>query len=145
MIGLMYVLAAAIYVVVKAVGFAWRKGLASGSRKRAWAYGALAFLVVYLPVFWDYIPTLIAHRYYCAKDGGLHVYKDPRVWLAEQKGEIERLRVKAGGEHVGKILPDGWERSYLVNKEVAFEIRQKRIFLVAGSTDVEAIKEVDVC
>lgn len=123
MIGLMYLMAAAVYLVImiKAVGFAWKKGLASGSRKRAWIYGILAFLLVYLPVFWDHIPTVVAHRYYCAKDGGVHVYKDPQEWLAEHKGEIESLRVKAGGEHVGAILPDGWERSHLINKRVAFD------------------------
>lgn len=130
MIGLMYLMAAAVYLVImtKAVGFAWKKGLTSGSRKRAWIYGALAFLLVYLPVFWDHIPTVIAHRHYCAKDGGVHVYKDPQEWLAEHKGEIENLRVEAGGEHVGKTLPDGWDRSYLVNKYVAFETRNEDLY-----------------
>lgn len=134
MIGLMYLLAGAVYllVLVKVVSFAWRKGLAGGSRKRAWAYGVLGFLAVYLPLFWDHIPTLVAHRYYCAKDGGVHVYKDPQEWLAEHAGELEKLRVEAGGEHVGKTLPDGWERSYLVNKYVAFEIKRESLYPLPG-------------
>lgn len=128
MIGLMYLLAGALYllVLVKVVSFAWRKGLAGGSRKRAWAYGVLGFLAVYLPVFWDHIPTLVMHRYYCAKDGGVHVYKDPQEWLAEHAGELEKLRVVSGGEHVGKMLPDGWERSHLINKNIAFDALYQR-------------------
>lgn len=134
MIGLMYLMAAAVYLVImiKAVGFAWKKGLASGSRKRAWIYGILAFLLVYLPVFWDHIPTVVAHKYYCAKDGGVHVYKHPQEWFAEHKGEIKNLRVEAGGEYVGKTLPDGWERNYLVNKDVAFEAKSENLYPLSG-------------
>ncbi len=134
MIGLMYLLAGVIYllVLVRVVSFAWRKGLAGGSRKRAWAYGVLAFLAVYLPVFWDHIPTLVAHRYYCAKDGGVHIYKEPQEWLAEHEGELEKLRVVPGGEHVGKMLVDGWERGYLVNKYVAFEIKKENLYPLPG-------------
>lgn len=111
-----------IFVLILAVRFCWRKGVATGSRKRALAYAAIGFLLVYLPFFWDHIPTVMAHRYYCAKDGGLTVYQDPDVWLVEHRDELDSLRVQTGGEPVRMKLEGGWERSYLLNKLVAMDV-----------------------
>jgi hypothetical protein len=44
--------------------------------------------IVVLPVFWDVPPTLIAHRYYCATDAGVQVYKSPHQWYAEKTGKV---------------------------------------------------------
>lgn len=59
-----------------------------GARKRGWSrnkswLGAMyVFLLVYLPVFWDWIPTVVVHKYYCETEAGFWVYKtvDDR-WL----------------------------------------------------------------
>lgn len=147
MIGLAYLLAAIVFLMVlgAAVSIAWRRGMKRGSRKRAWAYATIAFLAVYLPVFWDHIPTVLAHRYYCAKDGGLTVYKDPKVWLAEHKDELESLRVKPGGESVNQVLSDGWERSHLINKVAVIDHRISRpIFLPGIDLWREATRLVDL-
>lgn len=123
MLGLMVLLAAVVYFVVLlfAMYLGWRLGRASGSKWRTLVGALIGFLVAYLPVFWDHIPTVLAHRHFCAKDGGLTVYKAPDQWLAEHKDELETLRVKAGGEPVRQKLTDGWERMYLINKLVALE------------------------
>lgn len=133
MIALSYLLAAAAYFALMffVVRAAWRYG-SKHSKQRAWAFAIVGFLVVYLPVFWDHIPTVLAHRYYCAKDGGLTVFKDPQQWLAEHQDELESLRVKSGGEPVNQMLPDGWERSALINRDVAVETQQRNMTILPG-------------
>ena len=56
-----------------------------------WRWGIGAFLIVYLPIFWDWIPTVAVHQYYCAKDSGFWVYKTLDQWKAENPGVMERL------------------------------------------------------
>lgn len=48
-------------------------------------------LVIYLPVFWDHIPTLLAHKYYCDKDAGFWAYKSAEQWRVENPGIMETL------------------------------------------------------
>jgi hypothetical protein len=31
-------------------------------------------------VFWDFIPTLVIHKYYCSNQAGFWVYKTPEKW-----------------------------------------------------------------
>lgn len=86
------VLAVYVVVLVGATWLAYRwaamRGLPGGKR---WLAAAGVFLVVYLPVFWDHIPTLIAHKYYCEKEAGFWVYKTLDQWKAENPGAAEAL------------------------------------------------------
>ena len=59
--------------------------------KKRWLGAAIGFLLVYLPVFWDWIPTVVAHKYYCGKEAGSWVYKTPEQWKAENPGVMEIL------------------------------------------------------
>ena len=52
---------------------------------------ALGFLAVYLPIFWDHIPTLVMHKYYCEKEAGFWVYKTLDQWKTENPGVMEVL------------------------------------------------------
>ena len=67
-------LAFSIWVVWGTVRWAKRR------QRRAWVWGILATLVMYHLVFWDLIPTKIAHQYYCDKYAGLKVYKTIEQW-----------------------------------------------------------------
>ncbi len=83
MFGLVALAIAALYLglMFVAVRFAWRHGLATGGTSRkAFGYSAVAFLLVYLPVFWDHIPTLVVYRYHCTKDAGFTAYVDAKDW-----------------------------------------------------------------
>jgi hypothetical protein len=130
MIGLMYLIAAVFYIglMVVAVRFGWRMGGAkNGSRKRAAAYAFIGFLIVYLPLFWDHIPTLLLHRYYCAKDAGLTVYVSPEQWMKEHFDELDQARISSVQERVKTIqLPNGWRRS-MANQKVAFETKNDSV------------------
>lgn len=94
MIGLIILIAGAIYlavlVLVTRVAYRWakNKGL---SRIKCRLVAAGGFLAVYLPVFWDHIPTVIAHQYYCATEAGFWVYKTPEQWRKENPGVAEAL------------------------------------------------------
>lgn len=74
-----------LIVVPLAVRYAAKHG------RSKWRWGIGAFLLVYLPIFWDWLPTVAAHRYYCAKDSGFWVYKTLEQWKAENPGVIGGL------------------------------------------------------
>lgn len=118
MFGLVVLIAAALYCLVMflSVRGAWRKGLASGgSRTRAFRYAALAFLAVYLPVFWDHIPTLVVHRAMCAKDAGFTAYMDAKKWSAKNAEAVTVVNRLSRNERESSIqapkTADGFERS----------------------------------
>ena len=94
MIGLMVLVAAAIYLValIGATWAAYRWAKKRGLPKlRCWLAAGGGFLVVYLPVFWDYIPTVVAHKYYCEKEAGFWIYKTLDQWKSENPGVMETL------------------------------------------------------
>ena len=73
-------------------GWRWakRRNYSTGKRVLC-AIGG--FLIVYLPLMWDWIPTELAHRYYCKKEAGLWIYKTLDQWKAENPGVFETLVV----------------------------------------------------
>ena len=84
---------AAYFIVLVAVtwlAYRWaaRRGLRRGTR---WLAASGAFALVYLPLFWDYVPILVAHRYYCEKEAGFWVLQSPEEWNSENPGVIETL------------------------------------------------------
>ena len=91
MFGLIVVVVGVIYLVVLIVvtrvaySIAKKRGY-SKAKCRLAAVGG--FLVIYLPVFWDHIPTVVAHQYYCSKDSGFWIYKTLEQWKAENPNVI---------------------------------------------------------
>ena len=71
-------------------GWRWAKRRGYSTVKRALC-GLAGFLIVYLPLMWDWIPTDLAHRYYCKKEAGLWIYKTLDQWKAENPGVFETL------------------------------------------------------
>ena len=64
---------------------------ANRNKKSKWKWGLGTALLVSLPIFWDWIPTVATHQYYCAKEAGFWVYKTPEQWKAENPGVMETL------------------------------------------------------
>lgn len=62
----------------------------SGKSAIRWGFGAA--LLMYLIPFWDWIPTVAMHRYYCATEAGFWEYKTLEQWKAENPGVMEELR-----------------------------------------------------
>jgi hypothetical protein len=78
-------LAVSFAVVLLTVRAAKKKGKSPLRR------GGMAVLVMYLLVFWDHIPTIVAHKYYCEKEAGFWVYKTVEQWKTENSAMAERL------------------------------------------------------
>jgi len=86
-VGILYL---ALLVAVTRAAYRWAKGKGlSKSKCRLAAAGG--FLAVYLPVFWDHIPTVIAHQYYCKTEAGLWAYKTLDQWKKENPSVAETL------------------------------------------------------
>jgi hypothetical protein len=86
-----------LVVIPMAVKYAAKHG------RSKWRWGIGAFLLVYLPIFWDWIPTVAAHKYYCEKEAGFWVYKTLDQWKTENPGVMETLTTQ-------RVPPNKFER-----------------------------------
>ena len=77
-------------IVRVAIGYARKNGKST----KHWGWGAA--LVMYMIPFWDWIPTVVTHQFYCAKDSGFWVYKTLDQWKAENPGVMETLVANKG-------------------------------------------------
>ena len=94
MFGLVVLAVAALYFTVMfvAVRWAWRREIREGgTRGEAFRKALFVFLLIYLPVFWDHIPTLLVHRAMCAKDAGFTAYVDADDWRAKNAEAVSQL------------------------------------------------------
>lgn len=95
MFGLMVVGAGLLYLILWMGAVVWAHRWANGrgySKSKAMGMGIAAFLVMYLIPFWDHIPTLVAHKYYCEKEAGFWVYKTLDQWKAENPGGLDEIK-----------------------------------------------------
>lgn len=127
MLGLMYLGAAALYLVVLilVVHWAWRAGRVNGgSLVKASAFALLGFLVVYLPVFWNHLPIVLTHRSMCTNDAGSKVYVTPQQWVDANRERIVDLRsVDLEKATPSRALPSGFARSEFFGGYLASESR----------------------
>ena len=59
--------------------------------KSGWKWPLGVAVLLYLAVFWDHIPTVLVHKYYCETEAGFWVYKTPEQWKKENPGVMETL------------------------------------------------------
>lgn len=111
-----------LVVVPMAVRYAAKHG------RSKWRWGIGAFLLVYLPIFWDWIPTVATHQYYCAKDSGFWVYKTLDQWKAENPGVMEGLVYNKGAPSTRQGDMDTFTDTYLLNQRISFIVQQLRVF-----------------
>lgn len=83
MLGLMVIAVGVIYLLISIAVVFFGARMATRFGTKAWKGGALAGLAMYLLVFWDHIPTLAAHKYYCSRYAGFTVYKTLQEWKEE--------------------------------------------------------------
>jgi hypothetical protein len=105
MFGLMYLLAFGVYLLISlgVVRGAMRYARNNGKSAKRWGWSAA--LVMYLIPFWDWLPTVAVHQYYCAKDSGFWVYKTLDQWKKENPGVMETLTTQQvwPSKHVGDM------------------------------------------
>jgi hypothetical protein len=101
MIALLYLLFFSLYGVVVFFISLWAYRIAQKYGQRGRWGATLAALLLLGPIFWDWLPTLALHQYYCAKDAGYWQYQSPQQWLAqhpEARGEDWSRLYRAHGK-----------------------------------------------
>jgi len=92
--GIVVLGAMALYLLLSIFVVAWAIHHAKKQGKSAKRWGWSAALIMYLVPFWDWIPTVATHQYYCATEAGFWVYKMPEQWMRENPGVLETLVYK---------------------------------------------------
>ena len=114
MIGLMVLLFFAVYL---AISIAVTITVAVRVKRHPWLWGGLAAFVMYNLVFWDWIPTLVMHKYYCDTQAGFWVYKTPEQWKKENPGVAETM-VPTKDAPTNKL-------GYILNQRFTWAIKQE--------------------
>jgi hypothetical protein len=136
MFGLVVLVVMALYfsLLVWVTKRGWRWGIEKKgwTGKRRYLGAAIGFLIVYLPVFWDWIPTVAVHQYYCATESGFWVYKTLEQWKQENPGVMEGLN---------QILQPSQKTSYgdidVIDERFAIETHRRQVlpFLTTNIAD----------
>jgi len=94
MFGLAVLVVGVIYLVllIAVTRFAYSAAKKHGySKAKCRMAAAVGFLTVCLPVFWDHIPTVVAHQYYCSTEAGFWEYMTVEQWKKENPSVAEML------------------------------------------------------
>jgi hypothetical protein len=89
--GFVIVVALGLYLLISIGVVAWAVNHAKRKGKSATRWGWGAVLVMFLIPFWDWLPTLAVHQYYCSAEAGFWVYKTVDQWKTENPGVLETL------------------------------------------------------
>lgn len=130
MIGLVYLLFFAIYLLIS-VYVIYRATLyARRKYNKGWVGGWLAAFLMYNLVFWDWIPVVVAHKYYCEKDAGFWVYKTPEQWFKENPEAKGKLwgddYSNSASERPREYFDGGWR--YQISAYLMTDIVRREVF-----------------
>ena len=129
MFGLAYLLAFGLYllIAISVVRWAIRYARDSGRSAKRWGWGA-AF-VMYSLVFWDWLPTVAVHQYYCATESGFWVYKTLDKWKAENPGVMGTLTTQRvwPSKHVGDMK--NYVSTDIINQRFNYVFKKNGPFL----------------
>lgn len=116
MIGLSYLAFFLLYFFTTAL-LTWFAVKAARRRSIAgWKWGVPTLLAMFLLVFWDWIPTFVAHKYYCSEVAGFKVYKTLHEWREENPDVIETLTMN---DNVDRQEING-TTTYILNERFAW-------------------------
>lgn len=139
MLGLLVILFLLIYLLfsiwVVNVAVKWAK--ATG--RRSWLWGSVTAFLVYNLMFWDLIPTMVVHKYYCETYAGFWLYKTPEQWRKENYQELDDLTpTPSKSEEMG----NGWTR-YWINQRLFFDVKRERNYVHAIWREQERLVDAD--
>lgn len=91
MLGLAILFIFGVYVAIS-IGVTWYATAWARKRgRRAWLWGCVAAFAMYNVMFWDLVPTLVMHEYYCSTQAGFWPYVTFEEWERENPGVVETL------------------------------------------------------
>jgi hypothetical protein len=94
MLGLAILFIFGVYLAISIFATWYVMAWARESGRRAWLWGCIAGFAMYNLVFWDLIPTLVMHKYYCSTQAGFWPYKTFEQWDAENPGIAETFSTR---------------------------------------------------
>jgi hypothetical protein len=130
MIGLMVLGVFGLYVLVSiiVVTITYRTAKSNGAPEpRVRRAAGVAALVMYLLLFWDWVPTVVAKQYYCRTQGGFSHYKTLDQWKAENPGVAETLVAPT----LAPYTKEDSVTTFLLNQRFAWEARQQHLPLLS--------------
>ena len=146
MFGLIVLVIIGLYLLISVGVVRWAIGYARANGKSAKRWGWGAALIMYLLVFWDWIPTVVAHQYYCSTEAGFWVYKTPEQWIKENPGVMETLvHERISSDYSINKTKDGFDTTYTLNQRMKvlnkitqvlplLEVRRKEDLIMDGKT-----------
>ncbi|MCL2075398.1 MAG: hypothetical protein FWH15_02945 [Betaproteobacteria bacterium] len=145
MMGLLVLAAMGLYLLfsVVAVLLAIRFAKKHGKSNKRWGWGAV--LVMYLIPFWDWLPTVAVHQYYCATESGFWVYKTLGQWKEENPGEVEKLisyNKNPSGHGYAILWPSQYELYSSGHKKITTYQMNRRFNRVTEKQDILEILPV---
>lgn len=144
MFGLVVVFFMGLYLLISLLVIFFSARTARKHGRRGWVWGLVSAFVMYNLVFWDWIPTVAMHKYYCATEAGYWVYKTPEEWAKENPGVLETLVPHTGDAEYefdgGKVSPRnerfGHFSKWATKTKAGIAITQR----VEGTIDLETNK-----
>ena len=116
--GLVILGALALYLLLSIAVVIGAIKYAKNNSKSAKRWGWSAVLVMYLIPFWDWIPTVAVHQYYCATEAGFWGYKTPEQWKKENPGVILTL----SGATSTQKNENGYQETHQINQRLKWVI-----------------------
>lgn len=118
MFGLIVLVVIGLYLLISVGVVRWAISYAKKNGKSAKRWGWGAALGMYMLVFWDWIPTVVAHKYYCATEAGFWVYKSVDQWKKENPGVMEGLVANKGAQSTREGNMDNFTDTYFLNERI---------------------------
>lgn len=135
MFGIFYILFFALYLLLSVGVVVLAAKAAKTGGVSGWKFGLPAGIVMYHLVFWDWIPTVFVHKYYCSNESGFVIHKTIDQWVEENPGLAEKLTpydeinaIKKGNETHFDLNQRFLEKSITVSRDMG--IREKRFEIV---------------
>ncbi len=117
--GLVIILVMGLYLLIAIGVVSWVISYAKKNGKRVMRWGWGAAFVMFLIPFWDWIPTVAAHKYYCATEAGFWVYKTPEQWEEENPGVMKSLvHDRLSSDYKTSEIIGGFNTTYTLNQRM---------------------------
>ncbi|WP_163336234.1 hypothetical protein [Desulfopila sp. IMCC35008] len=88
--GLILVPGLVLYVLISVITVVCAIVFAKKRKRNLLLWGGGAAFVMYNLLFWDWLPTVATHKYYCSSQAGFWVYKTVDEWKAENISTLEK-------------------------------------------------------
>ncbi|MBD9630634.1 hypothetical protein [Pseudomonas sp. PDM19] len=126
MIGLVYILFFAVYLVLFVIVVSLSYRFSKRRFKKGWAGAWVSAAIMFGIVFWDWIPVYVLHKYYCSSEAGFWLYKSPQQWVKNNPGEIGKKWGSEYGRKSETLSPN--TRRYWYSDRIYVDVTQGRFF-----------------